>query len=191
MAWFLVFNLYLITHFYDSRLFMASKPKDTSQRSCVVCGNREQPIFKLPTDQRRKEEWCEILGINIPLTTRKVCSKQNCCEAWEEKTKCQRVQSPEEAESWDINIFLDDLILERERANERIRNEMTKYLDWCNKIDQNSVPDNIQHALNNFEETQNQQWYCNQCLNTNLWIKTVNKFRLNDVDKFICTLFRD
>ena len=53
--------------------------------------------------------------------------------------------------------YLDDLILERERANERIRNEMTKYLDWCNMIDQNSVPDNIQHALNNFEETQNQQ----------------------------------
>ena len=52
--------------------------------------------------------------------------------------------------------YLDDLILERERANERIRNEMTKYLDWCNMIDQNTVPDNIQHALNNFEETQNQ-----------------------------------
>ena len=52
--------------------------------------------------------------------------------------------------------YLDDLILERERANERLRGEMTKYLNWCAMIDQNTVPDNVQQALNNsIEETQN------------------------------------
>jgi len=52
--------------------------------------------------------------------------------------------------------YLDDLILERERANERLRGEMSKYLNWCTMIDQNTVPDNVQQALNNsIEETQN------------------------------------
>merc|ERR1712147_442054 len=45
--------------------------------------------------------------------------------------------------------YLDDLILERERANERLRGEMSKFVGWCEMIDQNSVPETIAEALNN------------------------------------------
>merc|ERR1712110_1079296 len=37
--------------------------------------------------------------------------------------------------------YLDDLILERERANDKLRSELTKYVGWCAQIDQNNVPD--------------------------------------------------
>merc|ERR1711902_70011 len=51
--------------------------------------------------------------------------------------------------------YLDDLILERERANERLRGEMSKFVEWCNIIDQNNVPDGMQEFLNsNLEEQQ-------------------------------------
>merc|ERR1712061_332796 len=55
--------------------------------------------------------------------------------------------------------YLDDLILERERANERLRGEMSKFVGWCAMIDQNSVPETVVEALNNgaLEPEQGQQ----------------------------------
>ena len=55
--------------------------------------------------------------------------------------------------------YLDDLILERERANERLRGEMSKFVGWCAMIDQNSVPETVVEALNNgaLEPDQGQQ----------------------------------
>merc|ERR1712029_894394 len=51
--------------------------------------------------------------------------------------------------------YLDDLILERERANERLRGEMSKFVEWCNMIDQNNVPEGMQEFLNsNLDEQQ-------------------------------------
>jgi len=52
--------------------------------------------------------------------------------------------------------YLDDLILERERANERLRGEMTKFVSWCNMLDQNAVPEGMQEFLNNVEENTTQ-----------------------------------
>merc|ERR1712110_162899 len=50
--------------------------------------------------------------------------------------------------------YLDDLILERERANDKLRSELTKYVGWCAQIDQNSVPDGMQEFLSTAEEQQ-------------------------------------
>merc|ERR1712152_23238 len=50
--------------------------------------------------------------------------------------------------------YLDDLILERERANDKLRSELTKYVGWCAQIDQNSVPDGMQEFLSAAEEQQ-------------------------------------
>ena len=44
--------------------------------------------------------------------------------------------------------YLDDLILERERANERLRGELSKFAGWCEMIDQNRVPETVAEALN-------------------------------------------
>ena len=59
----------------------------------------------------------------------------------------------------DNDQYLDDLILERERANERLRGEMSKFVGWCAMIDQNSVPETVVEALNNgaLEPDQGQQ----------------------------------
>lgn len=53
--------------------------------------------------------------------------------------------------------YLDDLILERERANERLRGEMSKFVGWCEMIDQNSVPETIAEALNNGQALEPEQ----------------------------------
>merc|ERR1739847_10376 len=50
--------------------------------------------------------------------------------------------------------YLDDLILERERANDKLRSELTKYVGWCAQIDQNNVPDGMQEFLSAAEEPQ-------------------------------------
>ena len=53
--------------------------------------------------------------------------------------------------------YLDDLILERERANERLRGEMSKFVGWCEMIDQNSVPEPVAEALNNGQVLESEQ----------------------------------
>merc|ERR1711950_24889 len=50
--------------------------------------------------------------------------------------------------------YLDDLILERERANVILRDELTKYVGWCAQIDQNNVPDGMHEFLSTAEEQQ-------------------------------------
>merc|ERR1712061_171476 len=37
--------------------------------------------------------------------------------------------------------YLDDMILEREKANDALREELTKYVGWCQMLDQSQVPE--------------------------------------------------
>lgn len=48
--------------------------------------------------------------------------------------------------------YLDDLILERERANVALRDELIKYQKWCHELDKGRIPDGIHEMLKNFEE---------------------------------------
>ena len=36
--------------------------------------------------------------------------------------------------------YLDDMIAEREKANDLLRDEIIKYVGWCQMLDQNRVP---------------------------------------------------
>ena len=38
-----------------------------------------------------------------------------------------------------IMQYLDDMILEREKANDALREELTKYVGWCQMLDQSQV----------------------------------------------------
>merc|ERR1712226_1805178 len=49
--------------------------------------------------------------------------------------------------------YLDDLILERERANERLRGEMSKFVGWCEMIDQGRIPDGMHELLTTTPES--------------------------------------
>lgn len=44
--------------------------------------------------------------------------------------------------------YLDDLILERERANLALLHELLKYNEWCKELDRGRVPDGLSDALN-------------------------------------------
>lgn len=48
--------------------------------------------------------------------------------------------------------YLDDLILERERANVALRDELIKYQKWCHELDKGRIPDGIHEMLKNFKE---------------------------------------
>jgi len=47
--------------------------------------------------------------------------------------------------------YLDDMIAERERANDLLREEMVKYVGWCKMLDQNKVPEGLQEFLSSTE----------------------------------------
>ena len=47
--------------------------------------------------------------------------------------------------------YLDDMIAEREKANDVLRDEMVKYVGWCQMLDQNKVPEGLQEFLNSEE----------------------------------------
>jgi len=43
--------------------------------------------------------------------------------------------------------YLDDMIAEREKANMYLREELEKYVGWCQQLDTNQVPDGLQNFL--------------------------------------------
>jgi len=44
--------------------------------------------------------------------------------------------------------YLDDMIAEREKANIYLREELEKYVSWCQQLDGNQIPDGLQNFLN-------------------------------------------
>jgi len=50
--------------------------------------------------------------------------------------------------------YLDDLILEREKANEALREELIKYQKWCHELDKGRIPDGLQDMLTEFKNEQ-------------------------------------
>lgn len=50
--------------------------------------------------------------------------------------------------------YLDDLILEREKANEQLREELIKYQKWCHELDKGRIPDGLQDMLKEFKNEQ-------------------------------------
>lgn len=43
--------------------------------------------------------------------------------------------------------YLDDLILEREKANNVLRDELLKYQEWCHELDNGTVPEGLPSLL--------------------------------------------
>jgi len=53
--------------------------------------------------------------------------------------------------------YLDDLILEREKANALLREELVKYQKWCHELDKGRIPDGLENLLKEFKAEQQQQ----------------------------------
>ena len=47
--------------------------------------------------------------------------------------------------------YLDDNIAEREKANDQLRDEMAKYVSWCQMLDKNIEPEGLQEFLSSEE----------------------------------------
>ena len=43
--------------------------------------------------------------------------------------------------------YLDKMIAEREKANDLLRDEMMKYVGWCQMMDTNTVPEGLQEFM--------------------------------------------
>ena len=52
--------------------------------------------------------------------------------------------------------YLDDLLLEREKANLKLREELVKYQKWCHELDKGRIPDGLQEMLKEFNEEMNE-----------------------------------
>lgn len=50
--------------------------------------------------------------------------------------------------------YLDDLILEREKANDVLREELIRYQKWCHELDKGRIPDGLQNLLKEVKEGQ-------------------------------------
>lgn len=61
--------------------------------------------------------------------------------------------------------YLDDLLLERERANIKIRDELLKYQTWCHEIDLGRIPEGLNEVLRDYTEEMNNEGRTND-----IWI---------------------
>jgi len=52
--------------------------------------------------------------------------------------------------------YLDDLILERERANVVLRDELIKYQKWCHELDKGRIPEGLHEIIKRCKEEQAQ-----------------------------------
>lgn len=48
--------------------------------------------------------------------------------------------------------YLDDLILEREKANTILREELLRYQAWCHKLDKGEIPEGLEEAVHNLKK---------------------------------------
>ena len=50
--------------------------------------------------------------------------------------------------------YLDDLLIEREKANLALREELMLYQKWCHEIDKGRIPEGLQEMLKNYTQEQ-------------------------------------
>lgn len=53
--------------------------------------------------------------------------------------------------------YLDDLILERERANLTLKEELAKYQQWCHELDAGKIPEGIEQFLQTYDSKNNKE----------------------------------
>ena len=98
---------------------------------------------------------CQLQATNERLRTSSSKKKQKF--STEMKTVVKLEKSRQSARECRARKKLRYQYLERERANERLRGEMSKFVGWCEMIDQNSVPEPVAEALNNGQALESEQ----------------------------------
>jgi len=48
--------------------------------------------------------------------------------------------------------YLDDLLLEREKANLKLKEELLLYQKWCHELDKGRIPDGLQEMLKSYQQ---------------------------------------
>jgi len=52
--------------------------------------------------------------------------------------------------------YLDELILEREKANNALRDKLAKYVTWCHQLDKGIIPEGLDEVLNETQKMDEQ-----------------------------------
>lgn len=52
--------------------------------------------------------------------------------------------------------YLDEIILEREKANDALRDKLAKYVNWCHQLDKGIIPEGLEEAVNEEDEQANE-----------------------------------
>ena len=50
--------------------------------------------------------------------------------------------------------YLDDTLLEREKANIKLKDELLVYQKWCHELDKGRIPDGLQEMLKEYSQEQ-------------------------------------
>ena len=50
--------------------------------------------------------------------------------------------------------YLDDTLLEREKANIKLKEELLVYQKWCHELDKGRIPDGLQEMLKEYSQEQ-------------------------------------
>jgi len=52
--------------------------------------------------------------------------------------------------------YLDEIILEREKANDALRDKLAKYVNWCHQLDKGLIPEGLTEAIHEKEDQANE-----------------------------------
>jgi len=52
--------------------------------------------------------------------------------------------------------YLDEIILEREKANDALRDKLAKYVSWCHQLDKGLIPEGLTDAIHEKEDGANE-----------------------------------
>jgi hypothetical protein len=99
-----------------------------------------------------------LIGGSLPITKAKRGRKPNQRSLKSDmKTKLERSrQSARECRARKKlrYQYLDDTLLEREKANIKLKDELLVYQKWCHELDKGRIPDGLQEMLKEYSQEQ-------------------------------------
>jgi len=140
----------------DNQFIRASKDSLSSSGTEFTVGSVDQLLQSLPTGSNLTETPTEPVAPVVVKSKRGRKPGQKSLRT-DMKTKLERSrQSARECRARKKlrYQYLDDLILEREKANEQLREELIKYQKWCHELDKGRIPDGLQDMLREFKNEQ-------------------------------------
>lgn len=138
-------------------LIRTSKDSLSSSGTDFTVGSVDQLLKSLPGSNQNAGNTPESSSVPVVVKSKRGRKPGQKSLRTDMKTKLERSrQSARECRARKKlrYQYLDDLILEREKANELLREELIKYQKWCHELDKGRIPDGLQDMLTEFKNEQ-------------------------------------